>query len=136
VVITRHELKPEPRRVIVSDDIAGQEAPRRGGPENLGIQVFQFIVADVDRIIQFMNVTGLQPETLRESANAPDFLVGVLEYVSKDDELLKLIHKDLGIPPDTILAAAGHLAPRSDYAKQADKKPEPRPQLPRRSMFR
>ncbi|WP_114944425.1 DUF3572 domain-containing protein [Microvirga calopogonii] len=120
----------------MSEAIPGPVTPGRGDAEGLAIRIFEFIVADVDRIIQFLNVTGLQPETLRESANTPHFLLGVLDYVSKDDELLKLIHKDLGIPPDTILAAAGHLAPQPDPAKQADRKPEQRTQLPRRSMFR
>jgi hypothetical protein len=120
----------------MNEAISGQGKPGRGDAEGLAIRIFEFIVADVDRIIQFLNVTGLQPETLRESANTPHFLLGILDYVSKDDELLKLIHKDLGIPPDAILAAAGHLAPTPDPAKQADKKPEQRLQLPRRSMFR
>jgi hypothetical protein len=42
----------------------------------LGIKVPAFIVADVDRIIQFLNVTGLQPETIRESAQSSLFLLG------------------------------------------------------------
>ncbi|QRM34893.1 DUF3572 domain-containing protein [Microvirga sp. VF16] len=120
----------------MSEAISGLGTPGRGDSEGLAIRIFEFIVADVDRIIQFLNVTGLQPETLRESANTPHFLLGVLDYVSKDDELLKLIHKDLGIPPDAILSAAGHLAPKPDPVTQADKKPEQRTQLPRRSMFR
>jgi hypothetical protein len=120
----------------MSEAISGQGTSGRGDAESIAIQVLNFIVADVDRIIQFLNVTGLQPETLRESANTPHFLLGILDYASKDDELLKLIHKDLGIPPDTVLAAAGHLAPTPDPTKQADKKPEQRTQLPRRSMFR
>jgi hypothetical protein len=45
----------------------------------LGIKVLAFIVADVDRIIQFLNATGLQPETIRESAQSSLFLVGVLD---------------------------------------------------------
>lgn len=119
----------------MTEDISGREAPGRTDPEGLGIRVFEFIVADVDRIIQFLNITGLQPETLRESAKAPDFLLGVLEYVSKDDELLKAIHIELGIPPGTILAAAGHQAAASNFASVSDKKPEIRPLPPRRSLF-
>ena len=30
----------------------------------LGIKDLAFIVADVDRIIRFLNVTGVQPETI------------------------------------------------------------------------
>jgi hypothetical protein len=42
----------------------------------LGIKVPAIIVADVDRIIQFLNVTGLQPETIREPAQSSLFLLG------------------------------------------------------------
>jgi hypothetical protein len=63
---------------------------------DLGLKVLAFIVADVDRIIQFLNITGLQPETIRESAQSTLFLQGVLDYVSKDDELLThRIHQSL-----------------------------------------
>jgi hypothetical protein len=120
---------------MMSDADLGPGTPARGDPESLGIRVFEFIVADVDRIIQFMNITGLQPETLREAANAPDFLLGVLEYASKDDELLKVIHTELGIPPGTILAATGHQAPVPGSASGTDKKTESRPLPPRRSLF-
>ena len=119
----------------MSDADPSPETPVRGDPESLGIRVFEFIVADVDRIIQFMNITGLQPETLRESAKAPDFLLGVLEYAAKDDELLKVIHTELGIPPITILAATGHQAPTPSSASGADKKAESRPLPPRRSLY-
>lgn len=119
----------------MSEDVPDRESPRRGDPEGLGLQVFEFIVADVDRIIQFMNITGLQPETLRESAKAPDFLLGVLEYVSKDDDLLKAIHNEIGIPPDAILAATGHRTTAPGSTPASDKKPESRPLPPRRSLF-
>jgi hypothetical protein len=36
-----------------------------------------------------VNVTGLQPGTIRTSATSSHFLLGVLEYVAKHDELLR-----------------------------------------------
>ena len=42
----------------------------------LGIKVLAFIVADVDRIIQFLNITGLQPETIRELGTVVALPVG------------------------------------------------------------
>jgi hypothetical protein len=93
-----------------------------------------FIVADVDRIIQFLNVTGLQPETIRASATSSHFLLGVLEYVAKDDELLKAIDQELKIRPAAILVAIVHLSPEPE-AKPSDKKGDTAPQLPRRNLF-
>jgi hypothetical protein len=110
----------------------------RGSSENmddLGIKVLAFIVADVDRIIQFLNITGLQPETIRESAQSTLFLQGVLEYVSKDDELLRAIHQELNIAPAAILGALGHPTPASG-TKPPDRKTEAVPPLPRRSLFK
>ncbi len=58
----------------------------------LGIKVLAFIIADVDRIIWFLNVTGLLLETIREAAQSSLFLLGALDYVSNDDELLRALH--------------------------------------------
>jgi len=115
---------------------SNHEATGRGGSEDLAIRVFEWIAADIDRIIQFLNVTGLQPETLRESATSSHFLLGVLDYVTKDEELLKKIHADLTIRPETIMAAVGHMAPKPELTQVADKRPENESQLPRRSLFR
>ncbi len=58
----------------------------------LGIKVLAFIIADVDRIIWFLNVTGLLLKTIREAAQSSLFLLGALDYVSNDDELLRALH--------------------------------------------
>ena len=101
----------------------------------LGIKVLAFIVADVDRIIRFLNVTGLQPETIRESAQSSLFLLGVLDYVSKDDELPRALHQELNIAPAAILTALGHQTPASE-TKPLDRKTEAAPPLPRRNLFK
>lgn len=106
----------------------------RGDAESIAIQVLNFIVADVDRIIQFLNVTGLQPETIRESATSSHFLLGILEYGAKDDELLKAIDQAMKIRPTVILAAIMHLSPEAE-AKPLDKKVDAAPQPPRRNLF-
>jgi hypothetical protein len=103
--------------------------------DDLGIKVLAFIVADVDRIIQFLNITGLQPETIRASAQSSLFLQGVLDYVSKDDELLKAIHQELNITPAAILGALGHQTP-APGTKPPDRKTEAVLPLPRRSLFK
>jgi hypothetical protein len=105
----------------------------------LGIKVLDFIVADVDRIIQFLNVTGLQPETIRESAQTSLFLQGVLEYVSKDDNLLRAIHQELNIAPAAILTALGHQAPASEIKpldRSLERNSEAVAPLPRRNLFK
>ncbi|MBQ0819964.1 DUF3572 family protein [Microvirga sp. HBU67558] len=106
----------------------------RGGAESIAIQVLNFIVEDVARIIQFLNVTGLQPETIRASARSSHFLLGVLEYVAKDDELLKAIDQGIKIRPVAILAAIVHLSPEPKV-EPLDVEVDAAPQLPRRNLF-
>src|SRR5688572_26469706 len=118
----------------MTETFQGRTIAGRGDAESIAIQVLNFIVADVDRIIQFLNVTGLQPETIRESATSSHFLLGVLEYVAKDDELLKAIDQDLKIRPTAVLAAIVYLSPEPEE-KLSDKKVDAAPQLPRRNLF-
>jgi Protein of unknown function (DUF3572) len=103
--------------------------------DDLGIKVLAFIVADVDRIIQFLNITGLQPETIQASAQSTLFLQGVLDYVSKDDEMLKAIHQELNITPAVVLGALGHQT-LAFGTKPPDRETEAVPPLPRRSLFK
>ncbi|QRM35867.1 DUF3572 domain-containing protein [Microvirga sp. VF16] len=118
----------------MTETFQGRVIAGRGDAESVAIQVLNFIVSDVDRIIQFLNVTGLQPETIRESATSSHFLLGVLEYVAKDDELLKALDQAMRIRPAVILAAVVYLSPEPE-AKPSDKKVDAAPQLPRRNLF-
>jgi hypothetical protein len=120
----------------MSETFQGRTIAGRGDAESVAIQVLNFIVGDVDRIIQFLNVTGLQPETIRVSATSSHFLLGVLEYVAKDDELLKAIDEELKIRPAAILAAMVHLSPEPEMKPfDKGKKIDTPPQLPRRNLF-
>ncbi len=118
----------------MTETFQGRAIAGRSDAESVAIQVLNFIVTDVDRIIQFLNITGLQPETIRASAQSPHFLLGVLEYVSKDDELLRANDQELKIRPAAILAAIVHLSPEPE-AKSSDRKVDAAPHLPRRNLF-
>jgi hypothetical protein len=120
--------------IAMTETFQGRTIACRSDAESIAIQVLNFIVADVDRIIQFLNVTGLQPETIRASATSSHFLLGVLEYVAKDDELLKSIDQELKIRPAAVLAAIVHLS-REPETKPSEKKVATAPQLPRRNLF-
>ncbi|MBM1175388.1 DUF3572 domain-containing protein [Microvirga arabica] len=120
----------------MTETFQGRSIVGRSDAESVAIQVLNFIVADVDRIIQFRNVTGLQPETIRTSATSSHFLLGVLEYVAKDDELLKAFNQELKLRPAAILTAIAHLSPEPEMKPpDEDKKADATPQLPRRNLF-
>ncbi len=120
----------------MTETFQGRVIAGRSDAESIAIQVLNFIVGDVDRIIQFLNVTGLQPETIRESAKSAHFLLGVLDYASKDEELLKKIEAELNIRPAAILVAIVHLTPAKEgEASPIETKAERGPELPRRNLF-
>jgi hypothetical protein len=126
---------------VACEEAGVEETGSKRGPavsetvDALGIKVLAFIVEDVDRIIRFLNVTGLQPETIREAAQSSLFLLGALDYVSNDDELLRALHQELNIAAAAILTALGNQTPASE-TKPLDRKTEAAPPLPRRNRFR
>jgi len=119
----------------MSETFQGREIVGRGDAESIAIQVLNFIVTDDDRIVQFLNVTGMQPETMREAAKSPDFLLGVLEYASKDEGMLKAIEQELGIRPAAILVAIVHLSPAIEVEPVEQPSGLKLPGLPKRKLF-
>jgi hypothetical protein len=81
----------------------------REAAETLAIQAFSFIAEEPERLGGFLNATGLTPERLRESANAPDFLAGVLEHMLADESLLLAFADSAAIDPAEIARARSAL---------------------------
>ena len=77
----------------------------REAAEILAIQAFSFIAEEPERLGGFLNATGLTPDRLRESANAPDFLAGVLEHMLADESLLLAFADSAAIDPADITRA-------------------------------
>jgi Protein of unknown function (DUF3572) len=77
--------------------------------EMLAIQAFAFIAEEPERLGGFLNATGLTPEGLRESANAPGFLAGVLEHMLADESLLVAFAESAAIDPADIVRARAAL---------------------------
>lgn len=108
----------------------------RTSAEEIAVAVFEFIAAEIERTVKFLRVTGLEPDTIRESAKSAHFLRGALEYASKDEELLKTIESELSIRPGTILVAAVQLMPTKEGEKVPLETAAGRsPQIPRRNLF-
>jgi hypothetical protein len=82
--------------------------------ERLALDVLLWIAAEDDRLLPFLAASGLGPETLRESAREPAFLVGVLDHVMGDEAVLLACAGALGVKPERIAAAWHRLSPRPD----------------------
>jgi hypothetical protein len=77
----------------------------REAAEILAIQALSFIAAEPERLNGFLGATGLTLERLRESANEPDFLAGVLEHMLADESLLLAFADSAAIDPAGVTRA-------------------------------
>jgi hypothetical protein len=77
----------------------------REAAEILAIQALSFIAAEPERLNGFLGATGLTLERLRESANEPDFLAGVLEHMLGDESLLLAFAESAAIDPAGVTRA-------------------------------
>jgi hypothetical protein len=73
--------------------------------EMLAIQALSFIAAEPERLNGFLGATGLTLDRLRESANEPDFLAGVLEHMLTDESLLLAFADSAAIDPADVRRA-------------------------------
>jgi hypothetical protein len=79
----------------------------REAAETLAIQALAFIAEEPDRLGAFLGATGLMPDRIRESAQQPDFLAGVLEHMLAHESLLVAFADSAGIDPADIARARG-----------------------------
>jgi hypothetical protein len=77
----------------------------REAAEILAIQALSFIAEEPERLNGFLNATGLTLDRLRESANEPDFLAGVLEHMLADESLLLAFADSAAIDPADVTRA-------------------------------
>jgi hypothetical protein len=73
--------------------------------EIVAIQALNFIAGDPERLGLFLAETGIGPETLRNAAANPHFLVSVLDFVLRDDATVKAFAKVSELHPTNIAAA-------------------------------
>ena len=79
--------------------------PTRSGAEELAVAALAFIAQEPDRLLRFLDLSGLDPANLRPAAAEPGFLTGVLDYVSGDEGLLVAFAADAGVDPTAIETA-------------------------------
>ena len=57
--------------------------------EIVAVQALSFVAGDPERLGAFLAESGIGPETLRNAAADPRFLVSVLDFVMRDDATVK-----------------------------------------------
>ena len=88
---------------------------QRQAAQTLAIQALAFLAAEPERIGRFLALTGIGPDEVREAAQEPHFLAGVLEHVSGDERLL------LAFAADADASSAYKAARGQSFKRQADK---------------
>jgi hypothetical protein len=83
----------------------GRSAHAREAAEALAVQALSYIAQDSERLGRFLSLTGIGPGEIRTAAREPQFLIGVLDYLSGDERLLTDFAREAGHDPATVEAA-------------------------------
>jgi hypothetical protein len=83
--------------------------------ERLALEAFAYITADEDRLFRFIDMTGIRPDSIREVASQPGFLVAVLDHVLSEDEMVLGLAAQLGIKPERVAEARHRLQPPESF---------------------
>jgi hypothetical protein len=78
--------------------------------ETVAIQALSFIAEEPERLGRFLALTGIGPESLRDAAREPNFLLGVLDHLAGDDLLLREFATQTEIVPEVVTRARDLLA--------------------------
>jgi hypothetical protein len=83
----------------------------RADAEAIAIKALMHLVGDADALGQFLAETGLSPETIREAASDPAFLLAVLDFILADESRLMAFAAHEALDPAIIGKAANRLRP-------------------------
>lgn len=81
------------------------------GAERLALDVLVWLAGEEERLLPFLELSGLRPDTLREGAGDPALLGAVLDHVMGEDERLLACAAALGVKPERIVEAWQRLQP-------------------------
>jgi hypothetical protein len=84
--------------------------------KTVAIDALAFIAGDIERLSRFLALTGINPESVRDAAREPNFLLGVLDYLAGDDHLLRQFADQCEIAPEIVVKAREILARSSPAA--------------------
>jgi hypothetical protein len=78
--------------------------------EELAAEILGYLAEDPARLSRFLDLTGLNPQSLRRTAALPGFAASLLEYLASDDRLILAFATDRGHDPAKIEAMRQRLA--------------------------
>jgi hypothetical protein len=78
--------------------------------EMLAIQALSHIAESPERLARFLALTGIEAQSLRDAAQEPNFLLGVLDHLASDETLLREFANAQDVAPEAVTAARDLLA--------------------------
>ncbi|MBD8875504.1 MAG: DUF3572 domain-containing protein [Roseibium sp.] len=85
--------------------------------QEIATEALLHLTREPEQVGRFLAVSGIGPELIREAAEEPGFLAGVLEFYMMDEALLLSYCENSGVRPTMIAAARFALAgDPADYA--------------------
>jgi Protein of unknown function (DUF3572) len=86
--------------------------------EAIGLTALAFVAEDGARLGQFLSLTGLSPDQLRNEANAPHTLQAVLDHLAEDESLLLVFAASARCAPEQIEPARALLAAEAERRRR------------------
>ncbi|MEO1729278.1 MAG: DUF3572 domain-containing protein [Pseudomonadota bacterium] len=79
----------------------------------LALAALGWVLGDDDRAGRYLDLTGLDPETLRAGLGDPSVLASCLDFLANHEPDLVRAAEALAVSPEELIAAREHLSPRS-----------------------
>lgn len=71
-------------------------------PHTVALQALAWLASDEERLVRFLNLSGLTPGGLRRTATEPASLGAVLDYLLAWEPLLQSFAEEHGVAPELI----------------------------------
>ena len=81
----------------------------------VALDAIAFLLADEDRLLQFLSFTGADPGQLRERLNDKEFHASILDYLLQNELLLISFASEIQVTPETISRARIAIAGAPDF---------------------
>lgn len=95
--------------------LKSRQKPDSSHAEAVAIAALAFVADDPKLLPRFLQVTGIDPSSIRMAAGEAGFLAGVLDFILAHEPTLQQFAEASGIPADQV-AAARRLMPDADEA--------------------
>jgi len=97
------------RSQITTYACIGQLAMQSEAAEAIAADALNFLASDAGRLVRFLDLSGLNPGSIREAARDSGFLAGILDYICADEALLLGFAGEYSVTPAAVEKARSAL---------------------------